>query len=347
VAAPPAVPGAVTIGAACTLAGTAHVIAPRAVVQSGVEVQVVDGHVAVGFASGPKNGIAVALDPTSLAATQTARVKAPDAIRRLVPVAATRGIAGVADVDRAGDALAGRRTMAGDPPFDLGLGGGGLAWTPVKSRALEVLWTLDGDAPIEAVRAAPLDASNPGAGWAIAFRRGASVFAGATTGGFKPGGPLVRIDGLGPQVGSPAVAAQDGAVFVAWADRASASDPWSVRWMRFAPGDATADAKAFTPGEGGLGEHVMSPAVAPAGQGRFVVAWTEGPVSSHQVRAQTLSAAGVAIGKPFAISEPGVNAGQAQLGVLPDGRGVVAYLASTDAGPKAAYQVVATPIACP
>ena len=102
-----------------------------------------------------------------------------------------------------------------------------------------------------------------------------------------PKGPLVKVAGLGPQVGSPTVAAQDGAVLVAWADRAQSSEPWSLRWMRFAPGDATVDPKAFVPSGGGLGEHAMSPTLAAAGQGRFVMAWTEGPVSNHQVRAQT------------------------------------------------------------
>src|SRR5262249_12512354 len=66
--APSPVPGGVSIGGACSLAGTAHVIAPRAVVQSGVEVQVVGANLALGFASGPRNGIAVAIDPSSLAA---------------------------------------------------------------------------------------------------------------------------------------------------------------------------------------------------------------------------------------------------------------------------------------
>jgi hypothetical protein len=338
-------------GAACALAGAAHVVAPRAVVQSGVEANVVGGHIALGFATRDRDGIAVEVDPSSLAATRTARahVHAPDVIRRLVPVLTGETFGASADVDHAGDFLAGRRTVAAPAPFDLGFGGGGLSWAPHRSSEADLVWTLDGDAPVEAVRAAPLDPAHDDAGWAIAFRRGTSIYAGAVGGGATrtPKGPLVSVAGLGAQVGSPAIAAQDGAVVVAWADRAQPSDPWSLRWMRFAPGDATADAKGFVPSEGGLGEHAMSPAIAAAGSGRFVLAWTEGPVSNHQVRAQTITAGGVPIGVAMSISDSGVNAGQAQVAIRPDGRGVVAYLASSGGGPKAPYEVLATPIACP
>jgi hypothetical protein len=342
-------PLAGTPGAPCTLAGAAHVIAPRAIVQSGVETTIVGSRLAVGFASREKEGYAVAIDPSSAIATQTVRVRAADAIRRLVPIEGARGLAAAADGDRHSDFLGGRRTVPATHPFDLGFGGGGLAWAPYRSSEVDLIWTLEGDDPVEAVRAAPLDPSHEDTGWAIAFRRGEAIYAGAVSGGptLTPKGPLVKIAGLGPQVGSPTVAAQDGAVLVAWADRGQPSEPWSLRWMRFAPGDASAEAKGFVPSEGGLGEHAMSPAIAAAGQGRFVMAWTEGPVSNHQVRAQTITGSGAPLGTAMGISDSGVNAGQAQLAILPDGHGVVAYLASSGTGPKASYEVLATPIVCP
>jgi len=337
------------LGAACTLAGAAHVIAPRAIVQSGVEASVVGSRLAVGFAAREREGFAVAIDPSSAIAAQTVRARAPEAIRRLVPVEGARGLAAAPDIDRQTDFLSGRRTIPAQHPFDLGFGGGGLAWAPYRSSEVDLIWTLDGDEPVEAVRAAPLDPNHEESGWAIAFRRGDAIYAGAVSGGptLTPKGPLVKIAGLGPQVGSPTVAAQDGAVLVAWADRGQPSEPWSLRWMRFAPGDASADAKAFVPSGGGLGEHAMSPAIAAAGQGRFVMAWTEGPVSNHQVRAQTITGSGTPLGNAMGISDSGVNAGQAQLAILPDGHGVVAYLASSGTGPKASYEVLATPIVCP
>ena len=345
-AAPPP-PGA--LGPACTLAGSAHVIAPRAVVQSGVEATVVGSRLALGFASRERDGFAVGIDPSSAVAAQTVRAHTAGPIRRLVPIEGAHGLAAAADVDRDTDFLAGRRTIPSTHPFDLGFGGGGLAWAPYRSGEVDLIWTLEGEEPVEAVRAVPLDPTHEETGWAVAFRRGSTIYAGAVNGGatLTPKGPLVKVAGLGPQVGSPTVAAQDGAVLVAWADRGQPSEPWSLRWMRFAPGDATVEAKPFVPSEGGLGEHAMSPTIAAAGQGRFVMAWTEGPVSTHQVRAQTMTGSGAPLGTAMAISDSGVNAGQAQLAILPDGHGVVAYLASAGTGPKAGYEVLATPIVCP
>jgi hypothetical protein len=318
-------------------------------VQSGVEATIVGSRLALGFASREKEGFAIAIDPSSAVATETVRAHAPAPFRRLVPIQGPHGLAAAVDLDREADFLGGRRTIAAPHPFDLGFGGGGLAWAPYRSSEVGLIWTLEGDEPVEAVRAAPLDPTREDAGWAIAFRRGRTIYAGAVNGGgaLPPKGPLVKVAGLGSQVGSPTVAAQDGAVLVAWADRAQPSEPWSLRWMRFVPGEASVEAKAFVPSEGGLGEHAMSPALAAAGQGRFVIAWTEGPVATHQVRAQTITGSGAPLGTAMAISDSGVNAGQAQLAILPDGHGVVAYLASSGGGPKGSYEVLATPIVCP
>ena len=86
----------------------------------------------------------------------------------------------------------------------------------------------------------------------------------------------------------------------------------------------------------------MSPGVGALPGGRFLIVWTEGPVSSHQVRAQVLAADGAPTGEAFAVSAEGVNAGQGQAAVLPDGHGVVAFLASTGKN----FDVRATPILC-
>jgi len=88
----------------------------------------------------------------------------------------------------------------------------------------------------------------------------------------------------------------------------------------------------------------MSPGITSVSGDRFLLAWTEGPVSSHQVRAETLSASADPLGAPITVSGEGINAGQGQPAVLPDGRGLVVYLASPTG---AAGQVVATPVSCP
>ena len=71
----------------CALAGPAHVVAPHAVVQSGVEAEVVGSRLAVGFATREHEGFAVALEPTTLTAALSARTHTSDPIRRVVPIA--------------------------------------------------------------------------------------------------------------------------------------------------------------------------------------------------------------------------------------------------------------------
>jgi hypothetical protein len=86
----------------------------------------------------------------------------------------------------------------------------------------------------------------------------------------------------------------------------------------------------------------MSPAVAGLGKGRFVLAWTEGPVSKHQVRALAIDASGKPLGEPITISPAAVNAGQPAVAVAPDGRGVIAYLGAKGK----AYELRAAAIRC-
>ena len=43
---------------------------------------------------------------------------------------------------------------------------------------------------------------------------------------------------------------------------------------------------AFTPPAGGPGVKAMSPNVAGIGQGRYLLAWSEGPVKGEHVRAR-------------------------------------------------------------
>jgi hypothetical protein len=129
---------------------------------------------------------------------------------------------------------------------------------------------------------------------------------------------------------------------VVWADRPSADSPWSIRYAVFRPGDENATGHPFAIPTGGLGDNAMSPGVTGLGGGRFLVVWTEGPKSSHQVRAAVFNDG--AVSDAFTVSADGVNAGQGQAVVLSDGRGVVAFLASSTTGKG--FEVTATPIEC-
>ena len=49
--------------------------------------------------------------------------------------------------------------------------------------------------------------------------------------------------------------------------------------------------------------------------GRFLLAWTEGPASGHQVRALAFGADGSPSGSPILISAPADNAGQPAIAI--------------------------------
>jgi len=112
--------------------------------------------------------------------------------------------------------------------------------------------------------------------------------------------------------------------------------------VRFQAGQSSGPATAFAPPAGGKGEQTMSPGLAALPGGRFLLVWTEGPQSGHDVRALTLGPDGAPIGPPLTISTPGVNAGQGQAAVTESGAGVVAFLQTGGSG----FEVVATPVSC-
>jgi hypothetical protein len=330
--------------APCTLGGGQHIVAPNALVASGVEVMATGGGVALGMATSEKEGLVVSLDPTSLSATATSKVRGTDTIRRVTPLMGGRGLTGVADVDKKGDRIEGRRVVAADPPFDIGGLGGQFVAGPHGSNAAVNLWPLEGDGTVEAARGVR---AGEGAEqrFALAFRRGSSIWVGAASGerASDPKGALSRIEGLGDRVGSPALAVAGDTVFAAWADRASESAPWGLRYVIYKLGEAPGTPAAFTVPAGGKGEQAMSPGVAALPSGGFLLVWTEGPMSEHDVRAQTLGADGSPVGSPLLISTEGTNAGQGQVAVMPDGRGVVAFLVANGR----TGEVVAVPVTCP
>ncbi len=339
-AAGPAQPKAPLSRTACGMAGAPHVIAPKAVVASGVEAIAANGKLALGFAVGPKDGLAVEVDPLALSVASSAKAHAHEPIRRVVPFLGADRLGAVADVDHKGERLHNPHTVApGDASFLVGTSDGQLAWAAHASDEPVPLWPLLGDGPVEALRGMPLGDK----GFALVFRQDGALWVGALTSSKSPNGLLTKVASLGETVGSPTIATDDDTALVAWADRHEATDPWGVRWFTWKPGTPPEPPQAFVIPPGGLGEQAMSPALAPMSGGRFLLVWTEGPVSSHQVRALTLSSEGAALGSPLTVSTEGVNAGQGQAAITPDGRGVVAFLASTGSG----FEIVANPIECP
>jgi hypothetical protein len=323
----------------CTMAGEAHVVSPRAFGQAGVEAVSVPGAVALGFAVDNRNGTAVTVDPGSIGITTTVKARAlgGDA-RRMSPVLEKGKLTLVPGVDKKFDKLVGRRVVGTNPPIDVGVAESSIVWAPKDQNSYAKIFALEGEGQVDAIRAVPL----PSKGIAITFRRGNAIYVGVARGDavLTAEGSLGRISGLG-QVGSPNIAVSGDTVIVAWSDRASAQEPWQVRWTKLSAGGAPDTAKTFAMPEGGLGTQAMSPSLAGLGGGRFVIAWSEG-TPTHQVRAVTLGADGSPSGAAMALSAAGVNAGQPQVAVGPDGRGVVAFLAAKGK----LFEIHATPISC-
>ncbi|MEO7110574.1 MAG: GYF domain-containing protein, partial [Polyangiaceae bacterium] len=337
---PPPPPTTNAVAAArppCAVIGNPKMIASKALVPTGVEVIAATNSILVGFASGPKDGAVLAINPGNLAITSQTKTKSSDVLKRVEPLPADGRPQVSPNTDKKGDPLAGRRTVPSSPAYDLGVANGALAWALRGTDKINSLWPLNGTGAVEALRGVALDG---GGGIAVAYRRSGAIWFGVATGDKSlSAGNLSSTQGLGSQVGSPAIASSGNSILAIWADRASASDAWGLRWQRWKIGDAPTAAEELTPPAGGPGAPFMSPGVASLGGGRFLVVWTEGSGQGHQVRALTIGADGQAQGLPMTISADGENAGQGQAAVTADGRGVVAYLVS--AGAKN-FQVSAT-----
>ena len=328
----------------CVVAGAARIVAPSAIVSAGIEVRAVGDDVALGFAPNEHQATALRLDASSLAVDSKVDAQSSESIRRVVPLASSDGALGIAeDADRDGDALQGRRTVALDPPLEIGSAGGSLVFARPNGAAAGKLWPLDGDGSVEALRGSS-DPTQSAPIVALAFRHGGAIWLGAATGrdALAPLGPLTRAGGSSAGVGSPAIAVSGGVALAAWADRGGATDPWRLKWVSFKAGETPGEPGTFTPPAGGRGEQAMSPGIAAVPGGRFLLVWTEGPATRHDVRALTLSREGQPLGKPLVISSKNMNAGQGQGAVNGSGRGAVAFLASAAGG----FQAVATPIKC-
>ncbi|HEY2365906.1 MAG TPA: hypothetical protein VGH87_05940, partial [Polyangiaceae bacterium] len=287
-------------------------------------------------AATPNDATLEILDPSNASTATRVLARSNDAIRRVLPLSRTTA---TLDVDRKKDPLRVRRTLLADPPIDVGGSDDAFVWAAHKTDKTTSLWPLpQANVPLEQVRG---DALPDGKGFAIAFRQGSVVYAGAF-GGSPPAplGPLVHVDGLGTTGGAPVIAASGERVMIAWSDRAQPTESWHLRTASFHIGDADAQPHAFNTPPGGLGEQTMSPDLTALGGGRFLLLWTEG-TTTHQVRGAVLEEGSVT--SAFAVSPDGVDSGQGQAAVTSDGHGVAAYLSSTSPG---FYEAVAAPLKC-
>jgi hypothetical protein len=87
----------------------------------------------------------------------------------------------------------------------------------------------------------------------------------------------------------------------------------------------------------------MAPALAPIGHDRFLLAWVDGNVASHELRAQSVAGWGDALGPSMVLSPKDASViGRPSVVVAPTGYGLVSYVASIDGE----FDVLSTPVAC-
>lgn len=315
-------------------------LAEKTSVSAGVEVLARDGIFAVGYASSPKEGQLLRLGE-GLAPTAAGHVKMGDNVRRVQPITRKGKLDLSVEIDRKILGMSARRAVPFDPPFDVGVVGATIGHAPRLRLGEKALFTVPGEGPIEALRVAPTWGSEKGV--AVAFRHAGAIYVGVATGDeLAAKGELQKAQGLGAQVGSPAVAVSGERWLAVFADRAAAENPWGLRVVGAKVGESAFAAKSFALPAGGPGGGAISPSLVALGDGAFLLAWTEGPENAHQVRAQVVDGSGEPVGAPLLVSTAGINAGQARGGVDANGKGLLAYFASKDGE----YELVATPIAC-
>jgi hypothetical protein len=329
----------------CRLVGAPRTLAAKATVSAGVEARAFGTDLALGYAASDTEGVVLRLDPTSLSILSTVTTTSTSPIRRVSPVVSPGGAIGLAvDADRKNDVLRNRRTISVDPPLQIGASASNLVWAQrVGGPVAGTLWPIEGRGEVDSIRSAASETDGESS-LALVFRRRNVVGVGLARGGDSPApkGSLTYFNGLGPNVGAPAIATNEGVILAAWADRAGPEAAWSLRVARFHAGVSSGEPHMFAAPPGGKGGSLISPSIAPLQHGGFLFVWSEGPPAERGVRAAPLSAAGGAIGPAIDVSSAGANAGQAQAALATSGHGVVAFLQSAGSG----FELVATPIAC-
>lgn len=209
-----------------------------------------------------------------------------------------------------------------------------------REGAESAAWTgASGDRP-----AAKHGGESPRLG--VALRRDKAIWAGLAEGAAPSAiGALVRLSAPGHDIGAPAIAAAGSSLVVAWAERPSneaGNAPYRIRLARSTPGSDPVSTTFVLPPGGGGGQ-AIAPALANVGPNTLLLAWTEGGTGQHQVRAQLVDASSLtAKGEPLVLSGVEENAGQPQIVLDAERRGLIAYFVA-DAG---SYALAMRPIHC-
>jgi len=328
---------------ACRLAGAPARLAEKASKDVPLELLVASSgeRVRLGFATSANAAQGVSVDLASLQVTPEFAKPPRDRLRAVIPFGVDDAPEFVAQLDGHADKLKAWRTISVDPHFVIGWSGAALAIADKASHAATTLWALEGADAVDVIRVARTDDR----GHVVVFRRHGAIYGGMIGADRAAAGELTRIAGAGAPpgspIGTPSVATNGQAVAVAFADRASSDEPWSIRIGTATMGSFPATTNPFAVPAGGPGGATLAPALSGLPDGRWLLVWTEGSGGAHDVRGVTLGADLATVGAPLTFSREGSNAGQGAV-ALRAGRGLVAYLALTEEG----YEIWGTGVDC-
>jgi hypothetical protein len=210
------------------------------------------------------------------------------------------------NADRDDGVLTSPHSLDVTPRSVLGFTREGLARS-VEGRAPELIWALGREASTE-----PRVAHASPNSFALALRQGGltgTIRSGWLDGELKPASELSAVAAGAKWVGSPALAARADALVLAFAARDGDGEAWRIRLGRAeAKRPVTSVVVHSTPSEG-LGNGAIAPTLAPLGNQRWVLQWTQGSAGQYRVYVQTLDAELRPLGAAIAASPKGASAG--------------------------------------
>jgi hypothetical protein len=331
-------------GGPCKVQGPGALVESSVSISAGVEALAVADTFALGFTkANNKEAIVADMDPGSWRPRKSTKSSDNGTILRVVPDERGADFQPLVDGRKKdGDLLRDRMLVSGAFPFDMATRGGNLVWGHRGKADTKELWELPAGVTkgLSAVRSAP-------------FGRDERIFVAKLENRLLLGrlrmnpepearGHLEAVESAAATLGTPTIAVSGDTVMIAYPEKFLPGDPWRIRLARWKPGVGCPVPSTFVPPRGGLGVHTMAPSLAALPQGGFLLAWTEGPVGNHQVRAQAIGLEGEPDGPALEISRASVNAGQSSVAVGPSGIAGVAYFE----GINESYKLMAVPLRC-
>lgn len=375
----------VAIGAAapaagvCAAAGSTTVVARRARLASGLDVNALAGGFGVAFAASGGEALGVRLHGTPLRIAERLRVRTGGPVRHATATSGggrsdDDGIDLRIDSDDArsvvpdGDAPVVRLAVVGAWVQAIAAGSRRTLWAvpgraapPTKASATKArgnggaaggaaLRTHDGFVRIggrtshaaPAGRVQPTDlraAARSDGGAVIALRQSSALWLGMLDAKLTPNGPLIALARPSARLGMPSVAPSNQGAAVAWAERSVGGHEWMIMVASFGE-HGEHGGQAPTSKPIGAG---MSPSLAMLPDGELLLAYAVGAPGSHRVVVRRLGRDLEPRGEPVFVSPAELNAGQPSAAVGADGGALVAFFAAGLGHPP---RVLATPLAC-